>query len=1210
MPINKRPLPAAEGEKSDSSTPPPSKKSKVADRAKAAEKAKAAAEAKAAAKAKAAEKVNVANAARLRAATEAAVRDNPPGVRIVIVGSLDMTPLLAGYLNVPDTQALRDLITEITNSDSCKAWCDARKVGFGVNGLGATSVWAIKTLFKFACDPSFLDEEDFEGGLPLNIQRWPAKDSTRGYASWLVTMWTIIQAYPDSFTSTTSEETEKSYLAGIHVEDWHRAYQVLRVIWREKNESRSSLKSTGVTRSKVQTKPAQVPTFYTDADLRGAGTDEAAKLTTGNLELEQYLEDEEEGAAEAEDETEQSPAAGGKEEAAVFDVFEASFKNVPTNLDEINKKNWMPQLDFAAKGQLLAHIGKRAKVLWPLEDVQKASAKPAAGGGVGSSAETQTQTAKSLVEPITSTFAERTVQDADVEGTAFPGEMEQEDRERFWKLQRTMNNVSSNPVDYAQACIDLDLDPSLPMIGNLTLKPWQVTGAWWILWQWRWGLGSVLLSDDVGLGKTITTLTALQIGAQLASTPLSEHTLDLSPRLGLEPPYKPTLIVCPASAFAVWKEELTHFPHLHLHLWAGSSLKAEVRDRYRTLETHPEAVIELAASLSPEDPATACQIILTTYQTFHMRTLRFEDVPTPNSKGKGRRVIEEEDDEDQVSQELDDDDDQELSEEQLRRLKTAVEGVFGIIIADESHKLKSVRTRTHQAVSLVLPSNILLISATPTINRSIDLYGSLALIWRCMRPGLIDNLRFDYNDPPRMKYGDFKAALEMFDKLTPVNLLDIRQFIVFLYPQSFLAIANKERQLSTSTAAHTLPLILSLIQLRRVKGQEIGVLGSTVVIGGDIPPYSVMTVELEMSLEEYHQYLAIHERLSNRLAAGGWEGEGEGASTEGHINMAAHRLLSHVSLHPGLDHFCKSKRTSTAKVVTWNERKDYGYTFFHRLTRMDTTAPPYRERVGAALSISAGSVKLQWLASKVFDVCIGKRNNLIVFIAWPTTQWLVEMFLTTIGIPVLSIRAAHSRMQRSMTQELFNNPATKGHVLVTSLKCGATSMNLQKNCACVVFLEVPDSANLTAQAIGRVHRIGQKEQQEIYIVSKNHSYDQKLQANAAQKMYGQIAGQSDLSCTEDEIERARQELARLKGAVDVSSDDDSDDGSNADSPIERAALKRAKHGKVVALYMATFGQRTPRHNWDNVRALAAKDLLPSEAIPGKMICRKSPTYPS
>jgi hypothetical protein len=118
-----------------------------------------------------------------------------------------------------------------------------------------------------------------------------------------------------------------------------------------------------------------------------------------------------------------------------------------------------------------------------------------------------------------------------------------------------------------------------------------------------------------------------------------------------------------------------------------------------------------------------------------------------------------------------------------------------------------------------------------------------------------------------------------------------------------------------------------------------------------------------------------------------------------------------------------------------------------------------------------------------------------------------------------------------------------------------------------VFLEVPDSANITAQAIGRVYRIGQKKQQDIYIVSKYAFYDQKLQAHAAQKIYGQIACQGDLICTEDEIGKAKQELA--------GKDRDKDDTPAtvrvmASLSFAESAIKRAKHNKVIAFYLSTL----------------------------------------
>ena len=54
--------------------------------------------------------------------------------------SIDITPLIASYLNLPNTQALQDLINKITNSLECKAWVKGRKAGFGVDGCNVIVV--------------------------------------------------------------------------------------------------------------------------------------------------------------------------------------------------------------------------------------------------------------------------------------------------------------------------------------------------------------------------------------------------------------------------------------------------------------------------------------------------------------------------------------------------------------------------------------------------------------------------------------------------------------------------------------------------------------------------------------------------------------------------------------------------------------------------------------------------------------------------------------------------------------------------------------------------------------------------------------------------------------------------------------------------------------------------------------------------------------
>ena len=65
--------------------------------------------------------------------------------------------------------------------------------------------------------------------------------------------------------------------------------------------------------------------------------------------------------------------------------------------------------------------------------------------------------------------------------------------------------------------------------------------------------------------------------------------------------------------------------------------------------------------------------------------------------------------------------------------------------------------------------------------------------------------------------------------------------------------------------------------------------------------------------------------------------------------------------------------------------------------------------------------------------------------------------------------------------------------------------------------------------------------------------------------------------------------------------DDNDDGEDEAARLNTQALRIAQNQTVSRLYQITFGQRSPRHAWTNVRQLGAKDSLPSEKKPGLTI---------
>jgi hypothetical protein len=196
-----------------------------------------------------------------------------------------------------------------------------------------------------------------------------------------------------------------------------------------------------------------------------------------------------------------------------------------------------------------------------------------------------------------------------------------------------------------------------------------------------------------------------------------------------------------------------------------------------------------------------------------------EFVKWPRKRAKAKATVLDDDSEDDGDEGMHgvDDDEPELSEEEMRLLSTKTGGLFSIVLADESHKLKIVRTRTHQAIAQSGMERFVLITATPTINRSADLFRTLSLLWNHLRPGLMVRSELDMDSAEPASYDDYVSvsASAVEAKLTVVNLLDLSDRVRFLNP------TGGERQLLTATASNLLPIILQTIQLRRVKGEVI-----------------------------------------------------------------------------------------------------------------------------------------------------------------------------------------------------------------------------------------------------------------------------------------------------------------------------------------------------------------------------------------------------
>lgn len=193
------------------------------------------------------------------------------------------------------------------------------------------------------------------------------------------------------------------------------------------------------------------------------------------------------------------------------------------------------------------------------------------------------------------------------------------------------------------------------------------------------------------------------------------------------------------------------------------------------------------------------------------------------------------------------------------------------------------------------------------------------------------------------------------------------------------------------------------------------------------------------------------------------------------------------------------------------KRPDGGYLVYHKFTRSRPGLPPYSTRIERALQISSSSVKLQDLSGLIEQICYENGRKVMVFAVWPATLTLVELYLTVIGIPFYSIRAAYSQPQRQNAILKFNDPSDPVKILLCSSRSAATSFNAQRSCADMIILEIPWNLSTVDQMVGRLWRVGQDKEVKVHILVVDFTYDQVIQARATRKVIAQLASQAEAS---------------------------------------------------------------------------------------------------
>ena len=151
-------------------------------------------------------------------------------------------------------------------------------------------------------------------------------------------------------------------------------------------------------------------------------------------------------------------------------------------------------------------------------------------------------------------------------------------------------------------------------------------------------------------------------------------------------------------------------------------------------------------------------------------------------------------------------------------------------------------------------------------------------------------------------------------------------------------------------------------------------------------------------------------------------------------------------------------------------------------------------------------VKLRFVTELTHKVCNIQSRKLFMFCDWSMFQWNTEFYFRNLNFKIFNIRSVFWSKKWKKVVKLFNSLNLNVQMLITFIYILAITLNLQKNCNDVVFLNVSINAQTTVQCGDQMFRIGQKRICNLWIITTNHTYDQVIQIQTVNKMAGIIAG--------------------------------------------------------------------------------------------------------
>ncbi|KAI9865204.1 MAG: hypothetical protein M1813_002524 [Trichoglossum hirsutum] len=632
------------------------------------------------------------------------------------------------------------------------------------------------------------------------------------------------------------------------------------------------------------------------------------------------------------------------------------------------------------------------------------------------------------------------------------------------ELLTGMDNTDFQDKRYLEACTHLEVDPGTPTIDGLELilESYQVIGISWMRSMEEGPIGGGILGDFPDAGKSVQA-----IGLLVHSRNQWERDdRRNAPKLSLLASMAAVKRKCYVQLVSLQDNTCPHvykppllldsiYTRVPAYVLTAAEWFLKIRKYAPTLHIYhyhggSEPLTINSRIFDSRDSSNESTVFLASYEFW---SARHPGEPIREASG-----------------------DEEFGAKDNRDPRGVLTGLFRRVICDEGHKLTggSSRPRARSIISLASQYRHIH-TATPMSNRVGDLVGLLEFL---ERPEFLIGV-VGYLDPytdPGMELAPngktFKLGVQRLWKLLGVITL-------------------------ARTAHSTVPEAVGYVYSAESNPSGL--------ISEGILRVEVKTIEVEFDAEEW--------ALWSAHAAPLWEClyQNVMTTTSGtkikRMDMAIYRKLSVTSKNPlllaaitntepdwrarggGKEHYREDKNT----MEYWIEVD------FALMAGVDE---PLETPLDRLAYIHNGQPKLSFLDRIVHDTITRKYSKLIVFVHWPIIGWLLEIYYKAIGFNVSVLHSGLSKGAREVMIYGFNHD-TEPEILITSYGVGSCGVDLHLRCGSMVLYETAVNVQTEQQAIGRIHRRGQKEEQIVWRLVTVGSY-QEFQQMMQLKKYTPI----------------------------------------------------------------------------------------------------------